>query len=392
MINRLLVLSGYMLLMASCNMGLQKKDADYFILRGKLENAGQIKLEVHEMTTNKLIPVESFETDPRGNFSFRGRLDEAGFFVLRTDPSNYITLVVEPGEEIYLYGDAEDLPAFHEIKGSPGSALLSDLKSHLRLNYRKVDSLSEVFRESRAHENFMEIRQSLDQAYAEIYESQQQYVRQFIRDNPRSLASIIALYQYFGNQLLLREDTDFEYFELLSKSLSEEYPHNKHVLDLARRVSRQKRSELQRRMARENLAIGNEAPEIILPDTGGEMIALSSLHGNYVLIDFWATWCAPCREANPQLREIYDLYHGKGFEIYGISLDRTREQWLQGIKEDRINWIQLSDLRFWSSPVVSLYQVEGIPYNVLIDPEGRIVEKGISPGELEIVLADIFSD
>ncbi len=378
------------MLLAGCNIGLQKEDADYYILKGRLENADRIRLEIHEMTTNELIPVESFETDARGNFSFRGHLDDAGYFIIRTDQANYITLVVEPGEEIFLRGDANDLPGSYKVEGSPGSVLLSDLNRHLRLNYSKVDSLSEIFHQSRYHENFMEIRQTLDAAYIEIYESQQEFVKQFIRDNPRSLSSIIALYKYFGNQLLLREDTHFEYFVLLSNSLSEVYPTNRHVLDLNRRVSRHKRSEAQRRLARENLTIGDEAPEIILPDTEGEMKALSSLRGKYVLIDFWAAWCTPCREANPQLKGIYEQYHEKGFEIYGISLDRTRDQWLQGIREDEINWIQVSDLRFWSSPVINLYNVEGIPYNVLIDPDGLIIEKGVRPNELETILAGIF--
>ncbi len=390
MMKRLLYFLLLSVLLTNCKMDDAQQEVDYFVLKGQLNNASRLMLEIQELTTSDLIPVDSFETDTQGMFSYRGKLEEAGYFILRADRDNFITLVVEPGEEIFIRGDADHLPIHHQIEGSEGSARLSELNRHLKQNYQKVDSLAEVFQESQYQQNFFEIRSTLDSAYREIFESQQAYVKQFIRDNPYSLASIIALYQYFGNQLLLRESEHFEYFELLSRSLSEIYPTNRHVLDLNRRVSRYKRNEAQRRLAQENLAAGNEAPEIVLPDPNGNMQALSSLRGNYVLIDFWAAWCAPCREANPKLKRIYEKYNQSGFEIYGISLDRTREQWLQGIEEDDIAWIQVSDLRFWSSPVINLYNVEGIPYAILIDPDGRIIKKGIKPDELEELLAGIF--
>jgi peroxiredoxin len=132
------------------------------------------------------------------------------------------------------------------------------------------------------------------------------------------------------------------------------------------------------------------APEIILPDTAGNNIALSSMRGNIVLIDFWAAWCPPCRQANHYLKRIYDEYHEKGFDIYGVSLDRTHDQWILGIKEDGINWTQVSDLRFWSSPVASLYNVESIPYTMLIDRNGKIIGKGMNPRDIRRKLEELL--
>ncbi len=378
------------LLTHGCSPADRATQDTYFSLHGSFENASEIMLTIYELTTSELIPVDSIMTDNKGQFSYTAEIAEPGFFIISANQANRLTLVVEPGEVINVSGNVERLPAEHSIDGSPGSVLLSSLNTRLLKNYQKVDSLAEIFQASQHKDNFPEIKNGLDEAYADIFSDQQEYVKNFIRENPKSLASIIASYQFFGNQLLLSEQEHFEYFESLASSLSEVYPENKHVIDLNRRINRHKRELHQRRQNEKNLAIGAAAPEIVLPDPDGNMVALSSLRGSYVLIDFWAAWCAPCREANARLREIYSKYHDYGFDIYAISLDRTREQWIQGIREDSITWPQVSDLRFWSSPVVNLYNISGIPYALLIDPEGKIIKKGTTPDQLEQFLADRF--
>ena len=359
-------------------------------MEGEIENAANSQILLEELTTTNLVPFDTLTLDPNGNFNFKGKIEEPGFYIFRLDRSNFVTLLLEPGQKVKITGDAKKLSESYSVKGSAGSDLLAELNSSLREAYKQVDSLAGVFRQIQGEENFLKLKQEIDLAYTRVFENQQEFVKKFIERNPESLASIIALYQFFGSQVLLKETEHFEYFEKLAESLAAIYPENKHVLDLNRRVNEIKRAEHQRLEADSNLGIGEPAPEVVMPDPDGKPIALSSLNGKVVLIDFWAAWCNPCRIANIKLKELSDKYRSHGFEIYGISLDRNREQWIQGIKEDKIDWVQVSDLRFWNSPVVSLYNVEAIPYNVLLDTEGNILAKGISVAELEEILEKMF--
>ena len=137
------------------------------------------------------------------------------------------------------------------------------------------------------------------------------------------------------------------------------------------------------------LEIGNKPPEIKLPTIKGDSVALSSLKDKLVLIDFWATWCSPCVEEQTELAQLYHKYkqatfiNGKGFEIYGVSLDAKKSNWENFLVTNKINWIQVSDLKFWRSPVAKTYNIQGLPFNVLINGNGIILAKNIHGNDLE---------
>lgn len=139
--------------------------------------------------------------------------------------------------------------------------------------------------------------------------------------------------------------------------------------------------------AQKQIEVGKKAPEITMTKADGTSFSLSSLKGKMVLIDFWATWCAPCVEEQPQLKIMYDTYAAQvknnQFEIVGVSLDKNKESWQKAIDRFQISWIQISDLKFWKSPVAKLYEVDELPFNIIIDGQGTIIAKNLHGQELE---------
>lgn len=190
---------------------------------------------------------------------------------------------------------------------------------------------------------------------------------------PDSPAAAFYLYRYFTYQLPLDD------LKATRAKLSPSLANSPYVTDLDGIIKQL-----------ENVQIGKQAPEFSLPDTAGVMVSLSDFKGKYVLLDFWASWCPPCRRENPNVVKEFNTYKDKNFTVLGISLDNNKEKWMQAIADDGLTWTHVSDLKFWDSEIPALYGVRGIPANVLLDPDGVIIARNVTGEKLQETLQSVI--
>lgn len=347
-----------------------------------------------ELRSNELITVDSSAVTEDGSFSFRRKVGFPSFYLIKTDETNFLTLLLEPGQNIFIkaYRDSLNYPSV--ITGSKGTELMNDYNRKLLTTIDKLKSLYDVYVENLGTEQLAVVMDRLD-SLAQIHLNElNAYTRDYIDRNLNSLVSLVALYQQVApGEYILHPEKDLEYFIKVDSSLSKLYPEYEPVKSLHNQVEGLK-SDIQAQKLRSPIAGGLvTAPEITLPNPEGDTIRLSSTRGNIVLVDFWASWCDPCRKENPNLVKAYNLYHSKGFQIFQVSLDKTREAWERGIEEDGLGkWIHVSDIKYWQSEVVDLYNLEHIPTSYLLDREGHIIASDLRGEQLLKKLEEIFKN
>lgn len=358
-------------------------------INGTIKNAANKMIYLSDIKM-----VDSTMIDANGNFSFAIQANEEKFINILLSDKNGFLLLIDSLEDINIVADANNLYATYEVSGSPGSSNIRELNHRFDKTKQAIDKLGKIVSKNEDNPKRDSIIASLNKRYVKIMRKQRLETINFLKENNASLAALPALFQQVDEKTapILEYPKDKKIFMTVYRSLSKKYPNSESVKILKNFIDGKERilkANKQKSATQEN---GSKAPEIVEKNPAGKSIALSSLQGKYVLLDFWAAWCKPCRFENPNLVTNYAKYKQKGFEIYQVSLDREKQKWIDAIEKDNLgDWIHVSDLAYWDSKHARLYNVRSIPANFLLDKEGKIIAKNLRGDALSKKLAEIFN-
>lgn len=344
------------------------------VLSGKVAHPGNGKIRIEELTMNDVANVDSAVVSADGSYSAKVQLKRPGYYRINFGDRQSVDVVLD-STNFELNVDGADQSGAVEIKGSPDYEVIRDVQQELMAfqGSKVLKDLEAEFQKAAEAKNEAEVSR-IQNAYMEEIAKAHEHIITQLETKPVSLGLI---------NLLQGNTFDKDRFYPFYKSVSDRATGR-----LAKSEFVKQYKEMVVKMA--ITAVGQPAPEIALPDPSGKLVALSSLKGKYVLVDFWAKWCGPCRRENPNVVKAYKKFKDKGFEVFGVSLDRTKEDWVQAIQQDGLTWTHVSDLKYFESQAAIDYNINAIPFSILLDPNGVIIAKNLRGSALEKKLEEVL--
>lgn len=346
------------------------KDKTKFTIEGKFENFGaDKKVFLYGMSNNSMTVLDSTVLSEKGAYRFTNSAPVADFYRINIGANEFMA-IAENGDVIELNADLNTKDHSYEVSGTDESKKLTEF-NQLKASYAsKIEVIKNEFEQKVASnpEKREELVQQMSPAYMKAIGDLNTAIIKFAQDNTSSLVSFYAISAVNpnGNEAAL---------VAYAGKVNNDLKKNSAVKTFVEKVEKLKL-----------LQVGQPAPNFSITSIDGKTINLSDFKGKYTLIDFWASWCAPCRNENPNVVKAFHKYKDRGFTILGISLDKDKTAWKQAIAQDGLTWTHAGELADFAGPTVRLYQVEAIPASFLLDPDGKIIARDLRGEDLDLFL------
>jgi len=375
--------------------GCQPKKKGAFSVSGTFRNGDKLASIEGPVSKVYLIEVSSKDQNPvvldsaklprgNGSFSVSGITRGEALYEL-VFGENIITVpLINDVSDVHVNVDLGKKDDFYEVKGSEASSQLKDLITAFgKKNYEVEKTMADLdsLKGANAPDSLLIARTNKKN---DAIRDLNNYLKQFLNTNSNGTISGLAL--SWASRSFSRSE-----FETSLNDMVRKFPDNALLAGLKKSYDKQI-AAMQSQDGEANSWVGKQAPELSLPDVNGKSVSIDSYKGKYLLVDFWASWCGPCRAENPNVVRVYNEFKGKNFAILGVSLDRERDAWQEAIRTDGLAWTHISDLKFWSSKAVETFKFNGIPFNVLIDPQGKIIAQGLRGDDLENKLKEVLTN
>ena len=352
-----------------------------FTVSGHLENAEDQKVFLEQLFFNQNAPQILDTAEMKGGkFEVKANASEEGLYRIRFE-KNAGYIFINDKDHITFSANANDSVLNTTKFNTPANSSLTSLIMTLDSIHTRLISEDQARKDYQQQQN-----DSLAFTADNNFKISNEWYNNFlVRYIDTAASPVNALFA-----LSYAQEVNMDTVKNLLANLTKKFPKNSSVAEVSKQFDQYATSQ-NSQSQNSGITIGQEAPDFTLPDVDGKPVSLNSFRGKYVLVDFWASWCGPCRQENPNIVATYNQFKDKNFTILGVSLDQDKKAWLKAINDDGLVWKQISDLKFWNSEAATLYQVQAIPFNVLIDRNGKVIAKELRGPDLRNKLAEVLA-